>query len=64
MREAFAQCFTSCIDDVAGCIEIWLSDFEVNDVSSLSLQGSSANKYFEGGFSAKPLHTLRQLERA
>src|SRR5439155_7794150 len=62
--EALVQRVTSCVDDIAGRIEIRFSDLEMDDVAALCLERSCFNQYFEGGFSAETRHALGEAEFA
>ncbi len=38
MSKAFVQRLTSRVDDICRSIEIWLADFEMNDIATFRLQ--------------------------
>ena len=62
MGEALVQRVTSCVDDIAGRIEIRFPDLEMDDVAALCLERSCFYQYFEGGFSAETRHALGEAE--
>jgi hypothetical protein len=62
MREAFAQCVASCIDDVPWCIEIWLSNFKMNDVAPFCFERFRFHKYFKRGLRAESRHAFGEPE--
>ena len=62
MGEALAQCVTSCLDDVARCIEIGLADFKMNDVAALRLERFRFHQHFERGLRAESLHARGEPE--
>src|SRR5271170_3153177 len=44
------------LNDVGRCVEVRLTDFEVNDFFALFFESASAVQDFKGGFSAEPRH--------
>src|SRR5262249_14576270 len=64
MGETLVQGVTRRVDDVGRCVEIRFSNFKMDDVVTLSLQGPRFDQNFEGGLGAETLHTLRESEFA
>ena len=62
MGVALAQRVDAGFDDVGGRVHVGLADLEVNDVSSLPLQGAGADQHFEGSFGSQPRHPLGQAQ--
>ena len=58
--EAFVQCVTSCLNDVAWCIEVGLSDFKMNDVAALCLERLRFGQHFECGLGTETCHAPGQ----
>ena len=62
MCEALAQGVASCVDDVLGCIKVWLSDFQVNDVAHFCFERFRFHKYFKRGLRAESRHAFGEPE--
>ena len=62
MGVAFAQRVDTGFDDVGGRVHVGLADFEMDNVSSLPLEGAGANQHLEGGFRSQPRHALGQAQ--
>ncbi len=64
MGKALVQGVTSCVDDIARRIEIWLANLEMDDVAALCLQRSRLHQYFEGSLCAETSHAFGEAEFA
>jgi hypothetical protein len=60
VREPFAECVTSGIDDVARRIKVWLADFEMNDIAPLCFERFRFNENFECRFGAETRHAMSE----
>ena len=60
MRPPSAESGDSGVHDVGGSVEIWLADFEMDDVLALGFQRPRAVQDFECSFRPQPRHALGQ----
>ena len=61
MRPTFIQRLFGGSPDVRRCVEIRLSDFEVDDASALSFKGAGANENLKCGLDANALHAAGEF---
>src|SRR5262249_52627377 len=61
VRGAVVEGLLACLADVPGRVEIGLADLEVDDLSSLPLQGLGAGQHLERGFGPQTRHALGEV---
>ena len=62
MSPALVESVDGGFNDIGGSVEIGLSDLQVHDLFSLSLQGAGLVQDLKGGFSAQARHARGQAE--
>ena len=58
---ASSACWPAC-DDVTGCIEIGLADFQVDDGPASGFEGAGADEHFERGLLSDMRHARGGLD--
>jgi hypothetical protein len=64
MSETFVQRVTRRVNDVAWRIEIWLANFEMNNVASFRFKRFRLYQNFKRGLGAEPGHAVGEAEFA
>src|SRR3972149_11299102 len=56
------QCPDGRLDDMRRRVEVWLADFQVDDVAALGLKAAGLRQHLKRGLGAKSAHAVRELE--